>query len=82
MRVKNKSTSEKLDVILDKLISIDEKVDKQNEEITKLRREMQSLESQVNEMAKKHKVQALVAGGIGGGLAAVGFELLRLKFGG
>ncbi|MES1136424.1 hypothetical protein HS070_10115 [Mannheimia haemolytica] len=81
-RKKQKQTdSEKLDLILGGLNELNDKVDKQNEEIERLHREIQATNRLVNEMARKTAVIAVVAGGLGGGIVAVGFELLRLKFG-
>lgn len=81
-RKKHKQTdSEKLDLILGGLTELNGKVDKQNEEIERLHREIQATNRLVNEMAIKNRKQALIAGGVGGGIVAVGFELLRLKFG-
>ncbi|MDD6910942.1 hypothetical protein [Actinobacillus minor] len=81
-RKKHKQTnSEKLDLILGGLTELNGKVDKQNEEIERLHREIQATNRLVNEMARKNRRDAVVAGGLGGGIVAVGFELLRLKFG-
>lgn len=81
-RRKQKQTdSEKLDLILGGLTELNGKVDKQNEEIERLHREIQATNRLVNEMATKNRKHALIAGGVGGGIVAVGFELLRLKFG-
>lgn len=81
-RKKHKQTdSEKLDLILGGLTELNGKVDKQNEEIERLHREIQATQRLVNEMARKNRRDAIVAGGVGGGIVAVGFELLRLKFG-
>ncbi|MFP4733320.1 hypothetical protein [Pasteurella multocida] len=82
MRQKNKSTGEKLDAILDKLDGIADKVDKQNKEIADLQKQVQALQADLSKMAKKNRNQALIAGGIGGGIVAVGIELIRLQFGG
>lgn len=82
MRHKNKSTAEKLDLVLAKLDGIEDKVDKQNREIADLQKQVQSLQVDLNEMAKKSRNQALLAGGIGGGVVALGIELIRLKLGG
>ena len=81
-RRKEKSTdSEKLDLILGAVSEINEKVDKQNEEIEILRREVLKTQRLVDEMARKNRRSALIAGGIGGGLVTVGFELMRAKLG-
>ena len=81
-RKKQKQTdSEKLDLILGGLNELNDKVDKQNEEIERLHREIQATNRLVNEMARKNRRDAVVVGGLGGGIVAVGFELLRLKFG-
>lgn len=81
-RRKQKQTdSEKLDLILGAVSEINHKVDKQNEEIERLYREMQATQRLVNEMARKNRRDAVIAGGVGGGIVAIGFELLRLKFG-
>lgn len=81
-RRKQKQTdSEKLDLILGGLTELNGKVDKQNEEIERLHREIQATNRLVNEMATKNRKHALIAGCVGGGIVAVGFELLRLKFG-
>lgn len=81
-RRKQKQTdSEKLDLILGGLNELNDKVDKQNEEIERLHREIRATQRLVNEMARKNRRDAVIAGGVGGGIVAVGFELLRLKFG-
>ncbi|WP_018652751.1 hypothetical protein [Actinobacillus capsulatus] len=81
-RRKHKQTdSEKLDLIYGAVSELNSKVDKQNQEIERLHREIQATQHLVNEMAKKNRKQAIIAGGVGGGLVAVGFELLRMKFG-
>lgn len=81
-RRKGKRTdSEKLDLILGAVSEINEKVDKQNEEIEILRREVLKTQRLVDEMARKNRRSALIAGGIGGGLVTVGFELMRAKLG-
>lgn len=81
-RRKQKQTdSEKLDLILGGLNELNSKVDKQNEEIERLHREIQATNRLVNEMARKNRRDAVIAGGVGGGIIAVGFELLRLIFG-
>ncbi|EER47750.1 hypothetical protein AM305_06176 [Actinobacillus minor NM305] len=81
-RRKHKQTdSEKLDLILGGLTELNGKVDKQNEEIERLHREIQATNRLVNEMTRKNRRDAVIAGGVGGGIIAVGFELLRLKFG-
>lgn len=77
-----KSTEEKLDQILTMTEIINQKVDKQNQELAQLKNEVQALETLVNEMALKNRRAAVVAGGLGGGLVALGFELMKLKFGG
>lgn len=79
---KKVTDSEKLDAILTKLDGIDDKVDKQNKELALLKSEVQALEMLVNDMARKNRRAAVVAGGVGGGLVALGFELMKLKFGG
>ncbi|MGC6245384.1 DNA-binding protein [Pasteurella multocida] len=76
------SLPKKLDAILDKLDGIADKVDKQNKKIADLQKQVQALQADLSEMAKKNRNQALIAGGIGGGIVAVGIELIRLQFGG
>ncbi|HDR0674183.1 TPA: hypothetical protein QBZ70_001444 [Pasteurella multocida] len=82
MNNKNKSVSDKLDAILDKLGGIGDSIDRQNQEIADLQKQVQALQQDLSEMAKKNRNQALIAGGIGGGIVAVGIELIRLQFGG
>lgn len=77
-----KSTEEKLDQILTMTEIINQKVDKQNQELAQLKNEVQALETLVNEMSRKNRRAAVIAGGVGGGLVALGFELMKLKFGG
>lgn len=79
---KKNSDSEKLDLILSGVAEINHKVDKQNKQLSQLQREVKALEEQVNEMARKNRRAAVIAGGVGGGLVALGFELMKLKFGG
>ena len=78
----NQSINEKLDLILSTTMKIHQKVEQQNQDIAQLRSEMRSLEQLVNEMTKKNRNQALLAGGIGGGIVAVSIELIRWKLGG
>lgn len=80
-RQEKRTDSEKLDLILGAVSEINEKVDKQNEEIEILRREVLKTQRLVDEMARKNRRSALIAGGIGGGLVTVGFELMRAKLG-
>ncbi|WP_314878412.1 hypothetical protein [Haemophilus parahaemolyticus] len=80
-RKEKRTDSEKLDLILGAVSEINEKVDKQNEEIEILRREVLKTQRLVDEMARKNRRSALIAGGIGGGLVTVGFELMRAKLG-
>lgn len=82
MSKKTISNAEKFDAILHKLDGIEDKIDKQKEEMVHLRHQMQLLEKQVSDMAKKNRVQAVIAGGISGGIVAVATELIRLKLGG
>ncbi|MDP8171536.1 hypothetical protein QJU96_09610 [Pasteurella skyensis] len=76
------SNAQKLDQLLELTTAIHQTVEQQNAEISALRRELASLEDLVNKMSRKNRTQSLIAGGIGGGIAAVGFELIRWKFGG
>lgn len=48
-----KSTEEKLDQILTMTEIINQKVDKQNQELAQLKNEVQALETLVNEMARQ-----------------------------
>lgn len=80
-RKEKRTDSEKLDLILGAVSEINEKVDEQNEEIEILRREVLKTQRLVDEMARKNRRSALIAGGIGGGLVTVGFELMRAKLG-
>lgn len=77
-----KSTEEKLDQILAITEIINQKVDKQNEELVKIKNDVQALERLVQEMARKNRNTALIAGGISGGLVAVGIELIRASLAG
>ncbi|ARU65477.1 hypothetical protein FWK45_08835 [Histophilus somni] len=77
-----KSTEEKLDQILAITEIINQKVDKQNEELVKIKNDVQALERLVQEMARKNRNTALIAGGISGGLVAVGIELIRVSLAG
>lgn len=82
-RRKEKQTdSQKLDLILQLTESINEKVEQQNRDIEVLRREVHETKQLVDEMSRKNRKHALIAGALGGGLVSVGFELIRLKFGG
>lgn len=81
-RRKQKQTdSEKLDLILEAVTSANEKIDSQNERIDALQKEVLATKKLVDDMARKNRRDAVIAGGVGGGIIAVGFELLRLKFG-
>ena len=80
-RKEKRTDSEKLDLILGAVSEINEKVDKQNEEIEILRREVLKTQRLVDEMAHKNRRSALIAGGIGGSLVTIGFELMRAKLG-
>ena len=80
-RKEKRTDSEKLDLILGAVSEINKKVDKQNEEIEILRREVLKTQRLVDEMARKNRRSALIAGGIGGGLVTIGFELMRAKLG-
>ena len=81
-RRKQKQTdSKKLDLILEAVTSANEKIDSQNERIDALQKEVHATKKLVDDMARKNRRDAVIAGGVGGGIIAVGFELLRLKFG-
>lgn len=81
-RRKQKQTdSEKLDLILEAVTTANEKIDSQNERIEALQKEVHATKKLVDDMARKNRRNAVIAGGVGGGIIAVGFELLRLKFG-
>ncbi|WP_439240898.1 hypothetical protein [Lonepinella sp. BR2474] len=77
-----KSAEEKLDLILQMTEIINDKVDQQNQEIADLQRQIRGLQEDLKSLARRNRYQSLVAGGLGGGLVAVGFELIRLKLGG
>lgn len=79
---KKSTTEEKLDQILTMTEIINQKVDKQNEELAKIKNEVQALERIVQEMARKNRNTALIAGGISGGLVAVGIDLIRASLAG
>lgn len=79
---KRSAVSEKLDLILSTVNEVNQKVDQQNKELAQLKNEVKVLEQLVNEMAKKNRTQALIAGGVSGGLVAVGFELIRATLAG
>lgn len=81
-RQRKKNDSEKLDQILTLTQAINDKVDKQNERLNGLEKEVKALEKMVSEMARRNRTQSLIAGGLAGGVVAIGFELIRLKFGG
>ena len=81
-RRKQKQTdSEKLDLILEAVTSANEKIDSQNKRIEALQKEVHATKKLVDDMARKNRRDAVIAGCVGGGIIAVGFELLRLKFG-
>ncbi|QOF68310.1 hypothetical protein IFE17_02725 [Actinobacillus sp. GY-402] len=79
---RKKSANEKLDLILAITENISDKVDQQNEEIADLRRQMMEFRDDLEQISQKSRNQAFLAGGIGGGIVAVGIEFIRLKFGG
>lgn len=82
-RRKQKQTdSEKLDLILSAVTEANEKIDRQNERIDVLQQEVHAMKKLVDEMARKNRRNSVIAGGVGGGLVALGIELLRLKLGG
>lgn len=76
------TTEEKLDQILTMTEIINQKVDKQNEELAKIKNEVQALERIVQEMARKNRNTALIAGGVSGGLVAIGIDLIRASLAG
>ncbi|MCK3654901.1 hypothetical protein A4G19_03695 [Pasteurellaceae bacterium Macca] len=82
MSKKNNKQNAMLSEILDLTRNINDKVEQQNAEILSLKKEVKALEQLVNTMNRKNRNTALIAGALGGGVASVGFELLRLKFGG
>lgn len=73
---------EKLDELLSLTRQIHHSVTEQENAILNLRKEMGSLRELIDQMEKRNRKQALLAGGLGGGIAAVGFELIRMKLGG
>ena len=82
----SRKNNQKLDQILALAQSINDKVDKQNERIDALQREVHATKQLVDEMSRKNRRNAVVAGGlaggVGGGLIAIAFKLMRLKLGG
>lgn len=81
-RKHKRNDSEKLDQILLLTQTINDKVDKQNKRLDLLEKEVKSLERMVSEMTRRNRAQSLIAGGLAGGVVAIGFELIRLKMGG
>ncbi|PJG86203.1 hypothetical protein [Conservatibacter flavescens] len=81
LRKQKQTDSEKLDLILATTNEISQKVDKQNQRIDELQLELHKTRLLLDELAHKNRKQAIIAGGVGGGLVAVGFELLRMKLG-
>lgn len=79
---KQGAVSEKLDLILSAVNEVNQKVDQQNKELAQLKKEVAVLKQLVDEMAKKNRTQALIAGGVSGGLVAIGFELIRASLAG
>lgn len=82
MGKQSKQDSAKLDRILEMTEIINDKVDKQNKRIDELWAEVHATKKLVDEMSRKNRRNAMIAGGLTGGLVAVGFELMRLKLGG
>lgn len=82
MGKQRKQDSAKLDRILEMTEIINDKVDKQNKRIDELWVEVHATKKLVDEMSRKNRRNAMIAGGLTGGLVAVGFELMRLKLGG
>lgn len=82
MGKQRKQDSAKLDRILEMTEIINDKVDKQNKRIDELWAEVHATKKLVDEMRRKNRRNAMIAGGLTGGLVAVGFELMRLKLGG
>lgn len=82
MRKHKTTTDEKLDQILTATAEINAKIDSQNERIEALQREVHATKQLVDDMARKNRRNSLIAGGVGGGLVALAFELMKLKIGG
>lgn len=78
----SRKNTQKLDQILALTQSINDKVDKQNERIDELWAEVHATKKMVDEMSRKTRRDSLISGGIGGGIVAIGFELMRMKLGG
>lgn len=76
----------KLDLILEAVTQANEKIDLQNDRIDQMQTEIHLVKKMVDEMARKNRRNAFVAGivggGVGGGLITLGFELMRMKLGG
>lgn len=81
-RKDKKSINEKVDLILSLTERINDKVDQQNTDIILLQQQVKALQLDLDDMRQKTRNQAILAGGLGGGIVAVGIELIRLKFGG
>lgn len=81
-RKDKKSINEKVDLILSLTERINDKVDQQNTDIVLLQQQVKALQLDLDDMRQKTRNQAILAGGLGGGIVAVGIELIRLKFGG
>lgn len=74
--------NDKLDELLSLTREIHHSVTEQETAIVNLRKEMGSLRELIDQMEKRNRKQALLAGGLSGGIAAIGFELIRMKLGG
>lgn len=81
-RKDKKSINDKVDLILSLTERINDKVDQQNTDIVLLQQQVKALQMDLDDMRQKTRNQAILAGGVGGGLVAIGIEFIRLKFGG
>ena len=81
-RTGKKSINEKVDLILSLTERINDKLDQQNTDIFLLQQQVKALQMDLDDMRQKTRNQAILAGGVGGGLVAIGIEFIRLKFGG
>lgn len=80
-RTGKKSINEKVGLILSLTERINDKVDQQNTDIVLLQQQVKALQMDLDDMRQKTRNQAILAGGVGGGLVAIGIEFTHREQG-
>lgn len=71
-------TNQKLDEILDLTREVSRKIDRLDDRVDDIDTRLEMLEARMDKLG----IKSVMAGGVGGLVVSVGFELIKAKFGG